>query len=520
MTQPFDHVVIGAGHNGLVCATLLAKAGRRVLVLEARDTVGGMATTREFAPGFRVSACAHLLYALPEELARELAAHGLEFAATDLATYALNPDGAPLVFQQGTVVGVDERDARAYAQLRTQMARFARVLARVLGMEPFRVTLKSWRERIAAGTLALSIRLLGKRQMREFLRIVGMNAYDLLTENFESALLKGALAFDATQGAEHGARSPGSVLTLLYRVAGLAGAGRLGTAQPRGGMGAVSAALAARARKAGVEIRTGSPVARITVVDDRAVGVLLASGEEISARSVISNADPKATFLKLLGPGYLDTDFVRRIDHFRAKGAVAKVHLALEGLPAFRGVPAAALGARLLVSPSMDYLEGAFNPSKYRELPEHPVLEITVPTQADPGLAPAGKTVLSINVMFVPYDLKIEAHAAREQLGARVEAVLEDYAPGIGALVSAREVLLPGDLEREFGAAGGHWHHGALAFDQFFFTRPVPGAAGYTTPVAGLHLCGAGSHPGGGVMGTPGRNAARKILKEGSPHAR
>jgi phytoene dehydrogenase-like protein len=285
-------------------------------------------------------------------------------------------------------------------------------------------------------------------------------------------------------------------------------------------MGAVSAALAARARKAGVEIRTGSPVARITVVDDRAVGVLLASGEEISARSVISNADPKATFLKLLGPGYLDTDFVRRIDHFRAKGAVAKVHLALEGLPAFRGVPAAALGARLLVSPSMDYLEGAFNPSKYRELPEHPVLEITVPTQADPGLAPAGKTVLSINVMFVPYDLKIEARAAREQLGARVEAVLEDYAPGIGALVSAREVLLPGDLEREFGAAGGHWHHGALAFDQFFFTRPVPGAAGYTTPVAGLHLCGAGSHPGGGVMGTPGRNAARKILKEGSPHAR
>jgi phytoene dehydrogenase-like protein len=281
-------------------------------------------------------------------------------------------------------------------------------------------------------------------------------------------------------------------------------------------MGAVTQAMAGAARAAGVEIRTGARVQRIRVENDRVAGVQLASGESIDGASVVSNADPRTTFLQLLGPEYLDTDFVRKIDHHRAKGLVAKLHLALDGLPAFRGVPAAAAGGRLIVAPTLDYLELAFNPSKYREVPEHPALEITVPTVHDAALAPAGKHVLSANVMFVPYDLGADPAAARARLLANVMATLERHAPGIGARVTASELLTPLDLEQAFGMRGGHWHHGALAFDQFFFTRPVPGAAQYASPMAGLYLCGAGSHPGGGVMGIAGLNAAGAILQGGN----
>jgi phytoene dehydrogenase-like protein len=273
----------------------------------------------------------------------------------------------------------------------------------------------------------------------------------------------------------------------------------------------VTRALAAAAVAAGVQIRTASRAERILVEGDRACGVRLASGETIQAGSIISNADPRTTFLKLLGAEHLETDFVRRIDHFRCKGLVAKVHLGLDGLPQFTGVDPAGLGGRMLVSPDLDYLELAFNPSKYREVPARPALEITVPTVNDPGLAPAGRHVMSVNVMFVPYDLGADPAAARLALMSNVLSTLERYAPGIAQRIIARELLTPSDIEREFGMAGGHWHHGALAFDQFFFTRPVPGAAGYSTPVPGLYLCGAGSHPGGGVTGLAGRNAARLI---------
>jgi phytoene dehydrogenase-like protein len=518
MTQRYDHLVVGGGHNGLVCAIHLARQGRRVLVVEAAGEVGGAAVTREFAPGFRVSAGAHLLHALPEDLLRELdlERHGLQFSARALPTCALNESGAPIVFASGQVNGVDAKDAAAFAQFSGQMSRFARVVGQVLGMAPFRLSFKTWRERLDGLQLAWSIRTLGKRDMRELLRIAGMNAYDLLTDHFESDLLKGALAFDATLGAEHGARAPGTVLTLLHRWAGQARAGALGIAQPAGGLGAVTQAMARAAGAAGVQIRTGSRVQRILVEADRASGVRLESGETIRAGSVVSDADPKTTFLGLVGPEHLETDFVRRIDHFRSKGLVAKMHLALDDLPGFRGVDRAILGGRLLVSPGLDYLELAFNPSKYRQIPARPALEITIPTINDPGLAPAGKHVMSINVMFVPYDLGADPAGARSQLISHVLSTLERYAPGISGRITARELLTPLDIEREFGMSGGHWHHGALAFDQFFFARPVPGAAGYSTPVPGLYLCGAGSHPGGGVMGLAGRNAARKIIEAGN----
>ncbi len=516
--KQYDHLVLGAGHNGLVCAAHLARQRRRVLVVEAAATVGGAAVTREFAPGFKVSAGAHLVNALPQRLVRELdlERHGLRFAARALPTCALSDTGSAIVFEGGEVRGASAADAAAFARFSARMSRFARVLGSVFDRTPFRLSFGTRRERLDAGLLAGRIRTLGRRDMRELLRIAGMNAYDLLTDHFDSSLLMGALAFDATLGAEHGPRAPGTVLTWLYRWAGQASAGALGTAQPAGGMGALTDAMARTAAAAGAEIRTGSRVERIVVEGGRACGVRLASGETIRAGSVISNADPKTTFLKLLGAEHLETDFVRRIDHFRSKGLVAKLHLALDGAPKFAGIDAAGLGGRLLISPSPDYLELAFNPSKYREIPEQPALEITVPTINDPGLAPAGRHVMSINVMFVPYDLGADPAGARARLVAAVLSTLERCAPGITQRITAQELLTPSDIEREFGNAGGHWHHGALAYDQFFFTRPVPGATRYATPVPGLYLCGAGSHPGGGVMGVAGRNAARAIIEAGA----
>lgn len=518
MSTEWDAIVVGAGHNGLVCAALLARRGRSVLVLEAAPRVGGAAVTRAFAPGHRVGAGAHLLYGFSAALVRELELerHGLKACAQNLPTCALSTSGPALELGAQAVLGVPDADGRAYAAFRARMDRFARLLDRLHATTPFRPSLPTTAERWAALGLALRLRLLGRRDMQDILRIGAMNAYDLLTEHFASPLLQGALAMDAVLGAEYAARSPGTVLTLLHRWAcqGQAWAG--GLAQVEGGVGALTQALAASAAAAGALVRTEAAVRRVLVEGDRACGVELASGETLRARSVVSNADPRTTFLRLVGPEHLDTDFVRRIDHFRARGLVAKVHLALAAAPRVNGLGAGRLGARLLVAPSLDYLELAYNPSKYRELPAEPALEIHIPSVHDASLAPPGRHVMSINVLFVPYELGPDPQAARACLLANVLAVLERHAPGIGSLVTASEVLMPQDLEREFGMCGGHWHHGALGFDQFFFARPVPGATRYATPLPGLFLCGAGCHPGGGVTGLAGRNAARVILAAGA----
>jgi phytoene dehydrogenase-like protein len=303
------------------------------------------------------------------------------------------------------------------------------------------------------------------------------------------------------------------VLTWLQRLAGQAQAGTTGLAQPEGGVGAFTQAMAAAVRAAGGEIRTGGRVQRILIENDRACGVRLDSGERIAADSVISNADPRTTFFELLGAEHLDTGFVRRIRHHRAAGKVAKLHLALAALPAFRGLDAAAHGGRLIISPTLDTLERSFNPAKYREIPEQPVMEVVLPTVHDASLAPPGGHVLSACVMAVPHDLGADPIAARHRLLQAALGVLEQHAPGLRASVIAGEVLAPVDLERAFGMTGGHWHHGALTFDQFFFNRPVPGAGRYRTPVDGLFLCGAGCHPGGDVMGIAGLNAAREVAR-------
>ena len=273
-------------------------------------------------------------------------------------------------------------------------------------------------------------------------------------------------------------------------------------------------ALAAGASAAGAQLRTGATVAQILVREDRAAGVVLSSGEEISAQAVVSSADPKSTFLKLLGSEHLDAGFVRRVTHVRSQGLTAKLHLALDRLPQFAGLSAEDLRARLLVAPSSDYIERAYNHAKYQEYSEQPMLEVTIPSLSDPGLAPAGRHVMSVIVQYAPYTLKGGWAAHRAAFSERVIATLAGYAPDLPAAISASELLTPEDIEREFRISGGHWHHAELALDQLLMVRPVPGAAQYHTPVAGLFLCGAGAHPGGGVMGLAGRNAARTLLKE------
>jgi phytoene dehydrogenase-like protein len=514
----YDAIIIGAGHNGLVCASYLARAGRSVLVLEAQGAVGGAATTREFAQGFSVSAGAHLLHMMPRALQQDLklASHGLEYAASGLPTVALAADGRPLGVGPSALPALAERSARdaaAYGPFSARLGRFARFLHTLQDAAPPRLGTDAFGDRLALAKVGLRLRLLGRRDMREFLRIIGMNAYDLLSDEFETPLLKGALGLDAVLGTNFGPRAPGTVLTYLSRLAAESAVGPLPLAQPRGGLGAVSQALARAATAAGATIRTSAPVARIVVREDRAAGVELGSGERIEAAAVISNADAKTTFLRLLGARHLDTGFVRKVDHLRSHGLAAKLHLALDRLPAFQGVPPAALGGRLVLAPSLDYLERAWNHSKYGECSAAPAIEITLPTVHDPALAPAGKHVLSAVVQYAPYAPRAGWQAERARFTDSVLGTLEAHAPGIRALVTAVELLTPADLEREFGMTGGHWHHGELAFDQFYMVRPVPGAAQYRTPLAGLYLCGASSHPGGGVMGLAGRNAARALLK-------
>jgi phytoene dehydrogenase-like protein len=520
MSKTYHSIIIGGGHNGLVCAATLARANKSVLVLESAAELGGAARNREFAPGFTVSAAAHLLHALPGELIREmdLARHGLKFAAQSMATHALSTDGKSVRLGDKQVEGFElsAADAVAYGQFTTSMTRYAAALLPLFQMVPPRLIAETWAQKFAFMKIAWQIRRLGRHDMRELLRVIGMNMYDLLDETFESDRLKGALALDAVLGAEWGPRAPGTVLTYLYRLVGMAGGKGLGVAQPIGGMGSVSNAIAASAKSAGAELRTSARVKRIVVENDRACGVELDSGEIIRADNVISNADPRTTFLSLLGAAHLDTGFVRKVNHLRASGRAGKLHLALSDLPKFKGLDANALGDRLLIAPSMNYLERAFNPSKYHEYPTEPALEISLPTVRDPSLAPNGKHVLSAVVQFLPYDNGENRDANRSQCLESILALLERHAPGIRDLITAAELLTPYDIEQEFGMAGGHWHHAAMGFDQFFFIRPVPGAAQYGTPVDGLYLCGAGCHPGGGVMGIAGRNAAQQVLRGGN----
>jgi phytoene dehydrogenase-like protein len=510
MTDRYDAIVIGAGHNGLVCAALLGKAGRRVLVLEANEQVGGAAITRPFADGYSVSACAHLLYQLQPEVRKELGLN-IALAADDMETIALSADGKHLRFNGDNVTGVGEADSKSYREFRKRMSRFAALLNTYLNKPPPRLGTRDRKDLFTLAQLGFDVRRLGRKEMREFLRLIGMNIYDEVFERFENKLLKGALSFDAVLGTHLGPRSPNTIMTYLYRLS--ANAGRL--ASPAGGMGSVSDALAQSARDRGVTIRTGMAVRRVVVENGRVTGVETEGGETFSSHTVISNADPKTTIMKLVGTRHVETGFSRRVHNIRMQGNAAKLHLALDGLPVANGLEKKDFAARLVIAPDENYVERAFNPAKYGETSPDPVLEITFPSFRDGSLAPTGKHVLSSIVQYAPYKLKEGwSDAARDAFVKTAIAKIAEYMPDIESRVTASELLTPADIEREFHIGGGHWHHGELTLDQFLFVRPVGGAAQYAMPLDGLYLCGAGTHPGGGVSGAAGRNAAKVILNK------
>ena len=510
MTDSYDAIVIGAGHNGLVCSALLAQAGKRVLVLEANDQVGGAAVTREFADGYSVSACAHLLYQLQPQVRKDLGLK-LDYAAEDMATITLSADGDHVRIAGDRVSGVSDKDQRSYRDFRRRMIRFADLLRTYLNKPPPRLANGSRSDLLTLARLGLDIRRLGKVEMREFLRLIGMNIYDEVQERFESQLLKGSLSLDAVMGTHLGPRSPNTILTFLYRLAG--DHGRI--ALPTGGMGSVSEALARCARDNGATIRTGMPVKRIIVDNGRVVGVETDSGESFRSRTVVSNADPQRTIMGLVGARHVETGFTRRIHHLRTRGNAAKLHLAIDGLPAIKGTDEIDFGARMLIAPGEDYVERAFNPAKYGESSAAPVLEITFPSFHDSSLAPTGKHVLSAIVQYAPYDLKGGwTDDARNNFLQSTLATIAEYAPDLQQRIMASQLLTPADIEKEFHITGGQWHHAELTLDQFLFVRPVAGAAQYKMPLDGLYLCGAGTHPGGGVSGAAGRNAARFILRQ------
>ena len=509
MTDKYDAIVVGAGHNGLVCSALLAKAGMNVLVLEANAQVGGAAVTREFAEGYSTSACAHLLYQLQPEVRKELKL-SLQLAAEDVATIALAEDGQHLRIRADGVEGVSDEDAEQYGRFRKRMTRFADLLRTYLNKPPPRLGTKSFRDLLTLAQLGFDIRRLGKDEMQEFLRLIGMNMHDEVNERFDSPLLKGAISLDSVLGTHLGPRSPNTILTYLYRQAGDHGR----VAVPRGGMGSVSEALAHAARGAGATIRTGMPVRRIVIDNGRVTGVETEGGEAFSSFTVISNADPKRTVMDLVGARHVETGFGRRIHHLRARGNAAKLHLALDGLPSIEGLNKKDFGERIVIAGDEHYVERAFNPAKYGECSPEPVIEMTFPSFRDESLAPTGKHVMSAVVQYAPYNLKAGwDDAAREAFKQTVVKTIAKYAPDIEQRITASELLTPADIEREFHITGGHWHHAELTLDQFLFVRPVNGAAQYALPVDGLFLCGAGAHPGGGVSGAAGRNAARTILR-------
>ena len=516
MTNANDVVIIGGGHNGLVCAAYLAKAGKKVTVLEAADQVGGAAATREFAPGFKASV-AHLLYLLDKDISKQLdlEQHGLRIAKAGLKTIALAEDGNHITISAEGVDGggLSSQDKAAYQEYRRFMSKFAGVIGGLHNKIPPRITYQR-KDLIALGKTALNLRMMGREDMREFLRIAGINIYDILKENFDNPLLKGALSLDAVLGTNSGPRSNNSVFTALHRMSGNTGKAAGAVSIPAGGMGAVTEALAGAARKFGADIRTGSPVSEILMDGNAVAGVQLDNGEQITAATVVSNADPKTTILELLGARHVEAEFAQKIGNIRAQGNAAKLHLALDGLPDFKGISQDQLGERLVIAPNVEYVERAFNHCKYGEYSSKPVAEITLPSIHDSSLAPPGKHVLSAIIQYAPRKLGMGWLAGKAAFLDIVMELLDSYAPGIREKVLTAELLTPEDIEHDFRMAGGHWHHGEMSLDQFLMLRPVPKSAQYKTPVDGLYFCGAGCHPGGGVMGSAGKNAASVVLAQ------
>jgi phytoene dehydrogenase-like protein len=519
----YDAIIIGGGHNGLTAAAYLARAGRRVLVLERRPVIGGAAVTEEIYPGFRYSVCSYVVSLLRPEIIRELdlKRHGLELLPLD-GTFTPMPNGDYL-WRTGDHAATHREIARHsrgdadayddYSRTMADMARFVRPLLDMVPPDPSSLTVRGIRDLLS---LARRFKQLSRREQGLLVRLMTVSAVDFLEEWFEADVLKATLAASGIIGTFLGVRSPGTAYVLLHHYMGEIEGEFRAWGLARGGTGAVSNAIAAAAGEAGVDIRTNAEVARILVRGHTAGGVVLANGDELRARIVASSVDPRLTFLRLVGPELLPADFVAGVHRYKFRGASAKVNLALDALPNFTSLPGegAHLRGAISISPSVDYMERAYDDAKYGRWSRRPYLDVVIPSLTDPTVAPPGKHVMSCFVQYAPYHLDGATwDERRDALGDTVLDTLAEYAPNIRDVVLHRQVVTPLDLEREWGLSEGNIFQGELSLGQLFFFRPLPGWAQYRTPIRGLYMCGSATHPGGGIMGAPGRNAAREILK-------
>jgi phytoene dehydrogenase-like protein len=526
MTQAYDAIIIGGGHNGLTCAAYLAKAGRKTLVLERRHILGGAAVSEEIYPGFTYTVCSYVVSLLRPEVIRELelAKHGLHilplyssFAPMENGDYFATHADEASTYEE--VRRHSKRDAEMYPLFNQMMYEMAFAVKPILGTVPPDPSAPGLRGLRDLGRLGKHIQGLGKKTFHELTKIMTMSASDFLDEWYESDIVKAMGALNGIIGTMLGPRSPGTAYVLLHHYMGELDGAFTAWGSQKGGTGGVSEAIASAARSHGAEIRCNAPVSQVRVENGRAVGVVLENGDEIRAKTVASGCDPKVTFRKLVEEKELPADLVRAIDKFKYRGSSGKVNLSLDALPSFSAMKdPAMLKGMVEICPSMDYLERAYDDASYGGFSKRPYMDISIPSLNDPTMAPPGKHVMSIFVQYAAYDMA--EHGTRDQqrdaFGDAVLDTLADFAPNIKDIILHKQVLTPWDLEQDIGLTEGNIFQGELTLDQLFFFRPVPGWADYRTPIRNYYQCGSGTHPGGGITAGPGRLAALEILRDGN----
>ncbi|MGD1933970.1 MAG: phytoene desaturase family protein [Candidatus Phaeomarinobacter sp.] len=519
-SNSFDVAIVGGGHNGLVAAGLLAKAGRRVVLCEALPTLGSACGTSTLVPGVRVPKCAHVVSGFPPSLIRQLKLkkYGLHVLQKNVGRVALDPDGRhiPLCASAGAtreaIFSWSSRDADAWSGFSKTMDALVRALRPVYAESAPKLIPDNLRGRLEWLRHYVGERKRGASSFQKVLRLLPSNAADFLDDSFETDLLKGALSLDASIGSFHGPYSPGSLFYWAWQRAGET-ASASGTLQVAGGPGGLTAALTKAAEAYGAELKTSAPVQSITAKDGQIRGLVLQNGDEVSCPIVISTVDPKATYLQLLGPRNLDAGLVGDVNRIRMRGSSAKVNLALERIPTFPKADESPLAGRLLLAPSLLDVERASNSQKYGILPDHPVMEVTLPSIMDETLTPEGRHVLSVVIPFMPFDLDRGWDAGGDILVDKVVKTLGEYSPDLPDLVMAGEVLVPPDIESHCGVARADWHQGELTLDQSMMMRPTPQLAEEAGSIKGLFLGGAGAHPGGGLTGRPALHAVAAAVR-------
>ncbi|TDI75297.1 MAG: NAD(P)/FAD-dependent oxidoreductase [Bacteroidetes bacterium] len=527
--KKYDAIIIGAGHNGLICAAYLAKAGKSVLVLERRHLVGGATVTEEIYPGFKYTVCSYVVSLFRPQIISDLnlPSHGFELLPLDgTLSPMLNGDYLMRWHDSGDtrreLMRHSSKDAEAYDRFGQLMYHLAMTVRPMLSTAAPSPTSLSPANLKLLRSIASEF---GKKEeyLFDLAKLMTMSSADFVEQYFETPVLQGTLSASGVIGTFMGPRSPGSAYVMLHHYMGEIDGQFRAWGFPRGGMGSVAEAIASSARSFGAEIRTEAPIDQILIKNGTALGVVLEGGEEIYAKTTVSSVDPNRTFLKMIDPVHLDPEFVSQIGRFKFRGSSGKVNLSLDALPEFacldgirkRGESTDPyLSGGMSISPSIDYVERAYDDAKYGQFSRRPYMDIILPSMIDPSMAPPGKHVMSIFVQYAPYDLSAAGGwpANSEAFGDTVIDTLAEYIPNLKEIILHRQVVTPWDMEQTFGLTGGNIFHGELTLDQLFFLRPTPGSSGYSTPVRGLFTCGSGSHPGGGVMGAPGQLAAKEIL--------